>query len=112
MTAETRDRLMLVTSPPPSTLELVASASRRADEAQAESTTLRAEVARLTQWLNYEQHEALAERERLGALRTENAHLAEQAHQARRDQWLTIVVAVAVVLLFALFCAVVLVLRP
>lgn len=111
MTAESRDYLQLMTSPAPSTLDLLNRCITRCDEAEARATALVTDNQRQAQWLDWYEDQTAIYEHRINNLVAENAQLANRVRQAQRDQWLTVLVNVAFVLMVTLLCAAVLVLR-
>lgn len=111
MSAENRDHLQLVTSPAPSTLDLLNRCITRCDEAEERVVWLYNENQRQAQWLDWHDEQAAVYERRINTLVAENAQLANRVRQSQRDQWLTVLVNVAAVLLVTGLCATVLVLR-
>lgn len=111
MTAESRDHLQLVTSPAPSTLDLLNRCLTRCDEAEARVANLASENQRQAQWLTWHEEQAAIYERRIANLVAENAQLANRVRQTQRDTWLTVLVNVAFILMVTMLCGAVLVLR-
>lgn len=106
MSDEKRDRLDFPPQTHATVTSILALAQRREGAAHDEAASLRATIARQVALLEDAAADARAYERRIGSLSADLWQQAQRARQARRDQWLTLLVAgVSIIVLVLLTMA-------
>lgn len=112
MTAqEMPDYLRLIEPATPTVTSIVGILTQRLADADAREAAALLNLGRVEKWNQWLEEQAKVYERRIGGLVVQCDQLANARRLAERDRWIAVLVCVGVVLMMALLCAVVLVLR-